>query len=245
MMRRSSKVLLLASTCLAALAGCDKAPAPASAEAIPASSTTVAAVAAPPVVPPVPAASSTRLRGNAVMGKDGYGIVPCGESAQRIMEISPEAQPFLDKFLEGEAREFFVEAESETATDGRVRVLRFHRLYTEGPGCEAPLGDMAFAAWGNEPFWAVVNAKEALRLERPGETPVLAQPIEWREEAGGWIVEGDSASGRLSLRLAPGFCSDGMSDALYAWTATARLGDAEFKGCGFAGLATPLATPKA
>ncbi len=199
-----------------------------------------AAVAARPAPTPAPtpvAASAIRLRGNALMGKDGYGIVPCGESAQRILEISPTAQPFLDKFLEGGAREFFVEAEGEHQADGHLRVLRFHRLYTEGPGCGVQMESMDFAAWGNEPFWAAISAKGELRLERPGATPLVARPIEWRQEDGGWVLSGQAASGPLGLRLVPGFCSDGMSDALYAWSATATVGREELRGCGFAGLA--------
>ena len=191
------------------------------------------AVSAPPPAPT--AAPSLGLRGQAVMGKDGYGIVPCGEKGQRILEIAPEAQPFLDKFLVGGAHEFFVEAEAEPAADGRLRVLRFHRLYTEGPGCDAPMGSMRFAAFGTEPFWAAVDAGDALRLERPGADPLVAQPRKMREEAGSWIVEGDTGKGLLSLRLTPGYCSDGMSDSLYAWSAVVRTPDGELKGCGFRG----------
>jgi uncharacterized membrane protein len=196
--------------------------------------------APPPVVvakpaPPPAQAPALELRGQAVLGKDGYGIVPCGEQDQRILEVAPAQQAFLDKFLEGGAREFFVEAQAESTGDGRVRVLRFHRLYTEGPGCNAPLNSMRFAAWGNEPFWAAVDAGEALRLERPGAEPLVAQPRSTREEGGDWIVEGRTSAGPLSLRLSPGFCSDGMTDSLYAWNATVRWGDEELKGCGFRG----------
>jgi uncharacterized membrane protein len=210
------------------LAACNgSAPAPA-APAVP-------AVAAP-AAPAAPAAVHVHvLRGHAVLGKDGYGIVPCGESEQKILEITPGAKPFLDKFLAGGAHEFFVEAEGAHLDNGHLSVLRFFRLYSEGAGCDAPLQGMAFAAWGNEPFWAAVNAGDALRLERPGEAPVIATPVAARQESADWIVEGASPAGPLSLRLAPGFCSDGMSDALYAWTATARLGEQDFHGCGFRG----------
>jgi uncharacterized membrane protein len=193
----------------------------------------VVAAAAP--APPPATAPKLQLRGQALMGKDGYGIVPCGEQGQRILEIAPAAKPFLDKFLEGGAHEFFVEAEAEVPAEGRVRVLRFHRLYTEGPGCNAPLNTMRFAAWGNEPFWAAVDAGDTLRLERPGAEPLVAQPSRTHEEGGDWIVEGQTASGPLSLRLSPGYCRDGMSDTLYAWSATMHWADQELKGCGFRG----------
>jgi len=37
------------------------------------------------------------------------------------------------------------------------------------------------------------------------------------------------------VRLAPGLCRDGMSDALYAWSATASFEGKQLKGCGFPG----------
>ena len=187
---------------------------------------------------PSPAAITHRgrgLRGKAIMGKDGYGIVPCGEQAQRIMEISLSAKPFLDKYLEGGAREFFVEAEGRDLDNGHVYVTRFHRLYSEGPGCEAQLDPHAFVAWGNEPFWAASDTGGGLRLERPGAEALVASSSEARAENGEWIVDGQTPSGLLSLRLVPGACSDGMSDALYAWSATATFGTTTLKGCGFPG----------
>jgi uncharacterized membrane protein len=227
MIRRAA----LAFAAAVVLGGCGK--------AADSSNPAVEAAAPPaPVAPALPAApigEPHELRGQALMGKDGYGIVPCGESGQRILEISAEARPFLDKFLERGTHEFFVEAEAQDLAGGRVRVLHFHRLYTEGPGCKAPLESMNFAAFGNEPFWAAVDAGDALRLERPGADALVAKPIESSEVDGALLVKGETGSGTLSLRLTPGFCSDGMSDALYAWNATASFGEQELHGCGFRG----------
>jgi uncharacterized membrane protein len=202
-------------------------PAPAPVEA--------AAAATPPPSPAVITHHGRGLRGKAIMGKDGYGITPCGEQAQRIMEIAPDAQPFLDTYLKGGAHEFFVEAEGEDMDNGHVRVTRFHRLYSEGPGCEAQLDPNAFVAWGNEPFWAASDTGGGLRLERPGADALVASNSEARAENGEWVVEGQTAKGTLSVRLVPGECRDGMSDALYAWSASAHFGDTELKGCGFPG----------
>ncbi len=222
--------MLLLATALGA-AGCGKLASPAADEV-------AAPVPAPPATPPSPAAIThlgRGLRGRAVMGKDGYGITPCGDQAQRIMEIAPEAQSFLDEYLKGGAHEFFVEAEGEELDGGHVRVTRFHRLYSQGPGCEAQLDPNAFVAWGNEPFWAASDTGGALRLEQPGTDALVATSNEARIEKGEWIVEGQTARGLLSLRLAPGLCRDGMSDALYAWSASASFEGKELKGCGFPG----------
>jgi uncharacterized membrane protein len=212
------------------LAACSKPePAPAPVDAAPAATT------APPPSPAAITHHGRGLRGKAIMGKDGYGITRCGEQAQQIMEIAPEAQPFLDAYLKGGAHEFFVEAEGEDLADGHVRVTRFHRLYSEGPGCDAQLDPNAFVAWGNEPFWAASDTGGGLRLERPGADALVASNSEARVENGEWVVEGQTAKGPLVVRLLPGECRDGMSDALYAWSANAHFGDTELKGCGFPG----------
>jgi len=230
MTRGGASLLVAAALCAA---GCGKLAAPAADE----TPKTAPAVSAAP--PPSPAAITHHgrgLRGKAVLGKDGYGITRCGEQAQQIMEIAPEAQSFLDTYLKGGAHEFFVEAEGEEMADGHVRVTRFHRLYSQGPGCEAQLDPNAFVAWGNEPFWAASDTGGALRLEQPGADALVASDTEARSEKGEWIVEGQTPKGLLSVRLVPGLCRDGMSDALYAWSATASFGATTvLKGCGFPG----------
>ena len=204
-------------------------------EAAPAAAPAPTPATAPTASPAAITHRGRGLRGKAVMGKDGYGIVPCGEQAQRIMEIAPDAQAFLDKYLEGGKHEFFVEAEGEELDGGHVRVTRFHRLYSEGPGCDAQLDPNAFVAWGNEPFWAASDTGGGLRLERPGADALVAGDSQARVEKGEWIVEGQTAAGLLSVRLVPGECRDGMSDALYAWSASASFGTTTLKGCGFPG----------
>jgi uncharacterized membrane protein len=229
-MRRGGATLLAAA--VLCTGGCGKL-APRAADEVP--SAAVAATVAPPASPAAITHLGRGLRGRAVLGKDGYGITPCGEQAQRIMEVAPAAQSFLDDYLKGGAHEFFVEAEGEEIDAGRVRVTRFHRLYSQGPGCEAQLDPNAFVAWGSNPFWAASDAGGALRFEQPGAEGLVASDSEARVEEGQWIVEGHSAKGLLSLRLAPGLCRDGVSDALYAWSASASFGGTVLKGCGFPG----------
>jgi len=226
--------LIVAAMAAAVLVGCTDKPgadAPATDVAAPGS------IAAPPAEPAPTASAPRRVRGNAIVGKDGYGVVPCGETSQLVFAVDATAQPFLDKFLEGGAHEFFLDAWIEDNDAGRPVVTRFERLYTEGEGCKESLEQVRFAARGTEPFWSVVDGAGGLKLERPGEEQVQAE-ASWREESGGIrIADAKTKAGKFELRLAPGMCSDGMSDALYGWTASARLDKWEFAGCGFAGLA--------
>jgi len=64
---------------------------------------------APPVPAPVPAkVAEQRLRGQFVIGKDGYGITLCGEPTQRIVSLGPQANALGGELARNGPREFFV-----------------------------------------------------------------------------------------------------------------------------------------
>lgn len=229
---------------LAACSGPDPQPLPPVSESTPAASDAKADASAaapeasytpsPPGIMPSPAVF--RLRGNAVMGKDGYGLVPCGETAQRIVFFESDTKAMLDTFLAGGAREFFVDGWAVEAAAGKARVLRLERLYSEGPGCGEALGGVVFVARGTEPFWSVRAGMEGVVLERPDHAPLTAEFTGAREQGMERVIETNTDKGALSLRLAPGRCSDGMSDTVYGWTARLTVGDEAFRGCAYAGL---------
>ncbi len=194
----------------------------------------------PMVTAPVPTAPADtveqRVRGNGVMGKDGYGITPCGESSQRIADFGPGAAPLLDAFLKGGAREFFIDAWANPGTDGPLAVTRIERVYSEGPGCDESLGSVVFAARGNEPFWSVRAGKDGVTLERPGVAAITGPFTGMIDAEGGHRIESETPAGKLIVQLTAMPCSDGMSDSIYGWTAKASLRNEEWTGCGFAGL---------
>jgi putative lipoprotein len=190
-----------------------------------------------PVAPGVvPSPEVFRLRGNAVMGKDGYGLVPCGETAQRIVFFEADTKPMLDAFLTGGAHEFFVDGWAVEAATGKARILRIERLYSEGPGCAEALGGVVFVARGNEPFWSARAGVDGVIVERPGSAPLKGEFTGVRDDGAERVIETGTSEGALALRLAPGRCSDGMSDTVYGWSAQLTLGDQAFRGCAFAGL---------
>lgn len=98
------------------------------------------------------------------------------------------------------------------------------------PPIAEPAADFGqpITARGNEPFWAVSVEGSKLTLKRPDAADAVfeaAQPggPEWTAKA---------ADGRtLTLRVAVGDCSDGMSDARYPMTAEVQLGAETLKGC--------------
>jgi putative lipoprotein len=229
---------LLAAGIACALAGCQRAAPEAPAAATPAAPATAVADASPapePIRGPVLA----RLRGAAVMGKDGYGVTLCGETTQRILAIEPAAQRMLDGFVAGGAREFHLDATGELLPDGRARIAGIERLYTEGQGCDEALDAVQFRARGTEPFWSMDVGGGELVLERPDAEPVRGPVRDLGESRGMRSFEAATPAGRLFLRLSPAHCNDGMSDTLYGWRAEGTLGRETFTGCAFRGLAKP------
>lgn len=237
-MSRRMRSALLAAGIACALAGCQRAAPEAPAAATPAAPATAVADASPapePIRGPVLA----RLRGAAVMGKDGYGVTLCGETTQRILAIEPAAQGMLDGFAAGGAREFHLDATGELLPDGRARIAGIERLYTEGQGCDEALDAVQFRARGTEPFWSMDVGGGELVLERPDAEPVRGPVRDLGESRGMRSFEAATPAGRLFLRLSPAHCNDGMSDTLYGWRAEGTLGRETFTGCAFRGLAKP------
>jgi hypothetical protein len=123
---------LLAFAVVATLAACGKKEEPAAPVAV-----EPAAAPEPPPTQQYPAGLElARFRGQAVMGKDGYGLTVCGDTRQLVVGFTPEAQATLDGFLKGGAKEFFLDGWGTTDEQARPQFNKIERVYTEGPGCD-------------------------------------------------------------------------------------------------------------
>lgn len=181
------------------------------------------------------APTSERLRGQFVIGKDGYGLTLCGEQTQRRVGLSPEAEAFVAKLVEGQVREFFVDAQGMHHTDTGLSIERFERAKTEGPGCDETAETFLFRAVGTEPFWSASAALGKLTFERPDTPPVIGDLSAPTGEGDAQHFVVQTAQGELSAELAPTPCSDGMSDNLYGWTAKLVFEGKEWSGCAYFG----------
>lgn len=213
----------------ATLAACQ----PAATPAPPAAATPEAVPAAPPTEPVVP--SLPPVRGQFVIGKDGYGITLCGETQQHIVGLNGQAKTFVDAAATNGLREFFIEGFGSTPAAGGGSIDRIERAYTEGPACKGEATPFLFKAVGTEPFWSAAVAQGTLSFERP-DAPAATGDF------GGSPMQGDqrrffatTANGPLEIQFTRATCTDGMSDALYAWTAVAKFDGKEWQGCGYAG----------
>lgn len=183
-------------------------------------------------------AALQRIRGEAVVGKDGYGLTPCGGDRQRILALSTQAKGFIDRFQAPAGKpEFFLDAWAREQEGGTLEVVAVERAHTEGPRCGAAPEQAQFVAGGTEPFWSLRVASNGWRLERPDSSPLQATVA--AERTGGAYVW-SSAAPKAKVVLTPGYCADGMADAASAWQARIELGDARLTGCAHRGeLALP------
>ncbi|HUQ13352.1 MAG TPA: hypothetical protein VM055_03665 [Novosphingobium sp.] len=88
-----------------------------------------------------------------------------------------------------------------------------------------------FAALGTEPFWAADVAGATLTYKTPEDQ--AGQLATVTRTAGEDFVElrGTLAGQALTLTVSKGPCSDGMSDTVYPFSVTRRLGDDTQRGC--------------
>lgn len=183
--------------------------------------------------PSAPAATPLqRIRGEAVAGKDGYGLTPCGGERQRILALSAAAKGFIDRFQAPAGKpEFFLDAWTREQS-GKLEVVAIERAHTEGPRCDIALEQARFVASGTEPFWSLRVSPTGWRLERPDSPPLqvtaAAEPV---GSGYAWA----SASPKARVELTPGYCADGMADAASAWQAKVELGDLRLSGCAHRG----------
>ena len=173
-----------------------------------------------------------RIRGEALVGKDGYGLMPCGSDRQRILALSPQARSFMDRFQAPTGKpEFFLEAWAKEK-DGKLEVISIERAHTEGPRCDAAPEQAQFIASGTEPFWSLQLTSTGWLLQRPDSPPlqVVASP----EKIGDGYTW-SSVSPQARVEITPGYCADGMADAASAWQARIDLGEVQLAGCAHRG----------
>jgi len=173
-----------------------------------------------------------RIRGEALVGKDGYGLTPCGGDQQRILTFSPQSQLFLDRFLEsGGNLEFFLDAWAREK-EGKLEVVAIERAHTEGPRCDSAPEAAQFVARGTEPFWSLQLSSTGWLLQRPENPPLQVEAAPTKVGTGyTWT----SLAPKATVEILPGYCADGMADAASAWQAKISLGDLRLAGCAHRG----------
>jgi len=87
-------------------------------------------------------------------------------------------------------------------------------------------------ATGTEPFWSVAIDGNRLVYSTPDYPNGIRVSAMRREADGGKVTYTASLDGKpLSLEIAVGACSDGMSDKVYTFTAIRQIGPDIARGC--------------
>lgn len=95
---------------------------------------------------------------------------------------------------------------------------------------EAPLPVMQ--ALGTEPFWSIRIEGGKLTWSSPEDMPGTPfTTASGKARDGGWRYVGTLKGEPAELVIAPGKCSDGMSDTVYPYTARLALGTQRLSGC--------------
>ena len=96
------------------------------------------------------------------------------------------------------------------------------------PVVAEPSSEVLYRAVGNEPGWALLVRNDGMLYQgRYGTVRITEMtPPSFRSEPGTY------QSGRLTITIAPGPCSDGMSDKAYRDNVTVVAGTERVNGCG-------------
>jgi uncharacterized membrane protein len=96
------------------------------------------------------------------------------------------------------------------------------------PGCQTVALPERMVALGTEPFWSVEVMPASLVYSTPENQPgtIIAAQL-----TGDGIWSGRYNGQQFVLRIAVGKCSDGMSDTVYAWSATLTVAGRTERGC--------------
>lgn len=98
---------------------------------------------------------------------------------------------------------------------------------------------------GTEPFWGAKIAGGTMIYTTPENIDGVSIPVTRFAGNGGLGLHGEWTGKPVQIAVTPGECSDGMSDRIYPFTATVRIGESDLAGCGytdsqpFTGDATP------
>jgi uncharacterized membrane protein len=88
-----------------------------------------------------------------------------------------------------------------------------------------------YQALGTEPFWSVFVLPGRLRYTTPENIAGTHFPAKYAVEGEAQIWTGTFEGSTFTLRIAPGTCSDGMSDTVFAYTAQVAFAGKTLQGC--------------
>jgi uncharacterized membrane protein len=95
----------------------------------------------------------------------------------------------------------------------------------------APAPELPMQALGTEPFWAVEVTPGRLSYATPENQKGTEFPARRSIEGEAQVWTGTFEGSQFTLRIAPGTCSDGMSDTVYDYTSLVAFAGETRQGC--------------
>ena len=123
---------------------------------------------------------------------------------------------------------------------GALEVAKVLYMASEGFRCDLDLGEFAYRAYGNEPFWSVRVSDGEITLMIPGRDGRTWSGVEERRTTGGVLYAAADASGGIEVRIIEAPCRDTMSGAYFAYSASVSTGGLELAGCALKGTGPSL-----
>lgn len=88
-------------------------------------------------------------------------------------------------------------------------------------------------AVGTEPFWSLDIDRGAIAYSTAEQPAPVAGRAARSEEGGALKLAGTLAGRTIDVSIVPDTCSDGMSDRIYPYAVTVRLGAETLRGCAY------------
>lgn len=104
---------------------------------------------------------------------------------------------------------------------------------TSPQGFTGIAADETITATGTEPFWNAIIEGSNLIYSTPENLDGTTIGVERFVGQGGIGFSGELEQSAFDLLVAPGQCSDGMSDRLYPYTVSLKIDDDLRTGCAF------------
>jgi putative lipoprotein len=122
---------------------------------------------------------------------------------------------------------------------GAIEISKVLYMAQEGFRCNVDLSEFHYRAFGNEPFWSVSISADKIVMKTPGGEDRVWTDIVQQRTDDQVVYMADGPAGPVEIRITEEPCRDSMSGAYYGFSAVARAGDTQFRGCVLRGTGSP------
>lgn len=120
--------------------------------------------------------------------------------------------------------------------DESISVVELLRAEREGFACNEDLAGVVYRARGNEPSWRLDMRDDSVTFSSMNDGEVVFASPEITTMSDSVRIKASTANEEIQVTITAGRCVDAMSGSIFAFTATATIGERQFTGCAVDGL---------